>query len=419
MRALLAKPYVGRYFAADTISSLGDYALWLAMGIWVKDLTGSISAASLVMFAYTAGVLFSPMSGAVADRFPRKPLLIWTYLATAAVLAALLTVHDRTEVPVVYAVMFLYGLSGSLTGPTQAALIPALVGRDLIGQANSLQQTLRVGLRLVAPALGTGALVAWGGAAVAAIDAATFVVAAAVLATIKIGDADAPAHGGADQARAGLRAELGAGFRYLLAEPLLRQLTLAVGTALLFTGFSTALGFTVATKVLHHAPSFVAVIVTMQGIGAVLGGLAAAQVLRRIGERGLVVAALVTAAAASLLRAVPQDAVVLAGNVVMGAAVPLLIVGAVTAVQLRTPSHLLGRVSGAGGLAMNLPQTVGQALGAGLVAVVPYVALCAVVAGSLLTAAGYLGVRGRAGSDSVPQGEPAPAAAAASAADGD
>jgi hypothetical protein len=54
------------------------------MGIWVKILTGSSSAAGLVFFAFTCGILLAPVTGLLADRMRRRPLLIASNLAAAA-----------------------------------------------------------------------------------------------------------------------------------------------------------------------------------------------------------------------------------------------------------------------------------------------------------------------------------------------
>jgi hypothetical protein len=56
VRALLAHRDARFYLAGQALSTVGDNALWLAMGIWVKILTGSSSAAGLVFFAFTCGI---------------------------------------------------------------------------------------------------------------------------------------------------------------------------------------------------------------------------------------------------------------------------------------------------------------------------------------------------------------------------
>jgi MFS family permease len=86
MRALLRDRNASLYLGGQVMSLFGDSALWLAMAIWVKVLTGSSSAVGLSWFALAAGSLFGPLGGVLADRFRRLPLLV----ATAPVLAGLL-----------------------------------------------------------------------------------------------------------------------------------------------------------------------------------------------------------------------------------------------------------------------------------------------------------------------------------------
>jgi MFS family permease len=76
------------YIAGQSLSIIGDSALWLAMGIWVKILTGSNSAAGLTFLAFICGYFAAPVSGAVADRFRRRPLLIAANLGTAVIAAS-------------------------------------------------------------------------------------------------------------------------------------------------------------------------------------------------------------------------------------------------------------------------------------------------------------------------------------------
>jgi MFS family permease len=166
------------------LSSIGDNALWLAMGIWVKILTGSNSAAGLVFFAYCCGTLLAPVCGMVADRLPRKPLLGAVNLAGAGLVCLLLLVHTRSEIWLIYVVMFGYGVAGSLIGSTQTALLAVIVPGDLLGDANALLQIGSQGSRLFTPLLGAG-LLAWiGPRPVVALDAGTF--AAAALATFAL-----------------------------------------------------------------------------------------------------------------------------------------------------------------------------------------------------------------------------------------
>ena len=74
MRRLLKVRDARVYLTGQVFSLFGDTALWLAMGIWVKTLTGSNAAAGLVFFFATAPVLLAPLTGLLVDRVRRRPL---------------------------------------------------------------------------------------------------------------------------------------------------------------------------------------------------------------------------------------------------------------------------------------------------------------------------------------------------------
>src|SRR5437764_4177641 len=81
--------------AGQTLTLFGDLALILVLGVWAKDLTGSVSAGGAVFFAMIAPTLLSPVLGCVVDRFPRLRVLIVNDLVTAAGLLPLLAVHGE------------------------------------------------------------------------------------------------------------------------------------------------------------------------------------------------------------------------------------------------------------------------------------------------------------------------------------
>ena len=157
----------------------GDTALWLALAIWAKKLTGSSAAAGMVMFCLAAPQLLAPLSGMVVDRVRRRPLLIAANLATAVAVLPLLLVNDRGDVWILYAVTAAYGVSFSVLGAGESALLATMLPADELADANGVMQTAREGLRLVAPLAGAALFTAAGGAAVVLLDVATFVVAAA------------------------------------------------------------------------------------------------------------------------------------------------------------------------------------------------------------------------------------------------
>ncbi|WBB56639.1 MFS transporter [Verrucosispora sp. WMMD573] len=387
MSRILATRRMRLYVLADTASNLGDFALFLAMAIWVKTISGSTSAAALVMFSFAAGSLLLPAAGLLTDRVRRRPLLIGANLALATVVLLLLLVNGADQIWLVYLVMFAYGALGSVTGPAQLALLPSLVPKDSLGDANGLIQSVRGLLRVFAPVIGAG-LFAWlGPQAVILIDATLFVLAAVALLAVEVNEPK-PTRSGEHWLT-----EISAGLRFIGRTVTLRQLVISCGLAMLVLGFFEAIGLAVVTSGLGHAPTFLGVLGIAQAIGTIVGGVTAGAVMRRTSEGMTVVVGLALVAVSSLLLMIQVTALVIAAMTLLGLCVPWLVVGATTALQRRTPESLLGRTSAAFEFAVTVPQTLSIAVGAALIALLDYRLLLGIVATAVTVSAVYLASR--------------------------
>ena len=312
MRRLIALRDARLYLAGQALSLLGDLSLSLAMGVWVKQLTGSSGAAGLTFVAFLLPQLASPLAGMVVDRTRRRPLLIAVNLASAVAVAPLVLVHDAGDVWIVYAVSLALGASAMVLGAGQSALLVGLLPGELLAHGNAALQTLREGLRLLAPLAGAG-LFAWlGGGAVAALDAATFLAAAAALALMRLRE---PRPRPAARSR---RGELGAGIAHVRATPVLRRLIAAGALAVVALGLSESVLFAVVDDGLHRPPAFLGVLFAVQGAGAVAAGATAPALMARAGERGGCALGMALAAAGLPLLATSSLALVLAGAIVFG-----------------------------------------------------------------------------------------------------
>ena len=374
MREVLANRQVRAYLFAQVLSVFGDTTLWLATGIWVKQLTGSSSAAGMVFFFYLLPYLFSPFAGVVVDRVRRRPLLVWVNLASAVVVLALLAVGGRGSLWLIYTVIFLYGVSGTLVGAAQSALLTTMLPSSLLADANGIMQTGREALRLVAPLLGAG-VVAWIGTAkpIAVFDAATFVVAAIVLIRLKLTERRP------QREPVGWWNEVSAGARHVFATDALRHIMVAAAVTLLVIGFGETIIFPIAQRGLHQPATFVGVLMAINGIGAVAGGLTGARAVRRLGDGAVIGVGLLGMAVGNALEITPNLVVVVVGLIIVGAAIPWVVIAFNTAVQTRTPAHLQGRAFTAADMIATVPQTLSVAAGAALIAVVDYRLLLAIM----------------------------------------
>ena len=379
MRDLLRIRNARIFLLGWSVSVFGDWAIFIALGVWMKDLTDSNGAAGLVFFALALPSLFSPLAGLVVDRVSRRKVMIVTYSVEAVAVLSLLFVHDRDDAWIIYAVAAFYGAAGTLAAAARSAFMTVILPRDLLGEANGLFQTVREGLRLIAPLVGAAIYAALGGGAVAILDSLSFVVVVAALLTLRV---DEPKF---EREEHHFMQELLAGARHIAATIPLRQIVLATGLCLLFVGFSETVIFAVMDEGLGKSPSFFGVLSSLQGVGAIAGGLTAARVLRRIGDVKLVGFGMGMFALGEFSFVSSSVPLVLAGIAVSGAGLAWFIVGFATALQVRTPARLQGRVVGAAETLIGTPQTVSIALGAALVSLVDYRFL--VVTSCLVTAA--------------------------------
>lgn len=366
MRNLLRNHDARLVVAGSTLSILGDRVMFIGLGIWVKELTGSSAAAGLVFFVLTLPYLISPAFGILVDRVRRRPLMIAINLAIGAAVLLLLFVHGREQVWLIYTVAFLYGLAGAILEAGQSALLTVILPAESLGEMNGLLQTFAEGLRLIAPLIGAGLLATVGGGAVAILDAATFGAAALCLSLLHVRE-ERPA-----PPEHHFLHEMSLGVRYVVGTEGLRRIVFTVAVALLVVGFTETLIYQIVDVGLHRPPTFLGVLLSIQGVGAIAGGLSSGRLMRRIGDGRLVGAGLVAGAVGALLVIAANLPMVAMGTAVFGVAVPWVVVGFGTAIQTRTPLLLQGRVAAAAEGIVVAPQTASIAVGAALSTVFDY-----------------------------------------------
>jgi MFS family permease len=397
MRRLIADRNYRRLAIGQTLTQFGDFALMIVLAIWVKSLTGSSALAGLVFLAIAIPALASPLFGMLIDRFPRRRVMIVNDLLSAVAVMSLVVVNGRNDVWVIFAVAVVYGVSSVVTFAARAGLLVSMLPDDLLGDANGLLASAGQGVRIAAPLLGAGLFALWGGPAVAAFDAGTFLASAMLLWLVRSPDLEATNR---DESFVD---ELTAGVRHLWATPELRRIVTVVCVVMVMVGLTEVAFFEVVDRGLHRPPAFLGILATIQGVGAITGGLTAGAVMRRVGETGLAAAGLGAFAIGFSLVAVAVLPTVAAGAIAAGVGNAFFAVGFETLMQRRTAPEMQGRVFGAADAVIALPATLSLAMGAAIVSTVDYrvtfaMGACAVLGGAVAL------VRGRV---VVPRAEPA------------
>jgi MFS family permease len=315
------------------ISLSGGSAAYIALVASIYGRTSSAVWISAAIFAsVVASVASAPLAGWIGDRFDRRRVLIAADLAAALVSLALALSGQP------WVLVALFGLSSvaqSPFEPASAAALPNLVGPANVPRANALVAATSSAAYLAGPLL--GGLVLGAGASpsiVFAVDAATFVVSALLVATIR------PSFGtGATDEHPGLLA----GFRVIVREPRLRIPVLAGMVSLVGVGIVDVASYPLSIE-LHGRTQGYGAMTALLGGGGLLGAALAGRVLRAGSTRVLVWSFAAGAAGLALAGAAPVLALGLGGMAIAGAGRGLGDVAATTLIQERTTDAVRSRV---------------------------------------------------------------------------
>jgi MFS family permease len=384
MRRLAAHRDFRLLFLGHATSLFGDRALFVVLGIWALALTGSTGAGALAFGFLAVAGLLAPAAGVIADRFPRRVVLVANDLSTAVVVLALLFVRSADDVWIIYLVALAYGFSQQLGAAARGGLVAGMVPDELLPLANGVLESARSGIRIAAPAAGAGLYVLLGGGAVAVLDAATFVVSAGCLMRVRAPDIERVAGGRVQLS------ELMAGFRHFSATPELRAVLPAIVFGAAGVGLAEVIPFAVVHDGLHARGAVLGVLGAFHGAGAIVGGLSTGRLIDQVGEARSLGLWLGVGACGMAAYTLPTLSVTLTAALLFGGCLAGVIVSWTTLIQRRTPTELRGRASAAGEALASLPYVTAIGLGSALVTIIDYRLLTVTAAAGLAAAALYL-----------------------------
>jgi MFS family permease len=343
MVAALRVPAFAWYWSGQLVSVIGTWSQVVAVSWLVLDLTHSAVALGTITLLQTLPILALALPGGViADRVPRRRLLIATQVALAAqaIALGLLVALHLVTIWEIGLLSFVLGTANALNGPAQQAFVPELVGRELVPDAVALNSVQFNTARMIGGAVGGLAVAAWGVSGALFFNAATFLPILVVLMVIRAAHA-APR----PAAHASVLADLRAGLDYALRTNPVRRVVLVLGVVgLLGYNWQVAVPL-IARFMLHRQVTGYGAL--MSALGA--GSLAAAILLardQRASEHRLMAGAVVLGgvlAALGLSYSYPASLVLLA---VGGFAGLVATITANTRLQMLTPDELRGRVMG-------------------------------------------------------------------------
>jgi MFS family permease len=197
-----------------TVSLIGDGFFLVAIAWQVFDLWNSPTALAVVGVAETIPIVaFVLVGGVVADRFERRKVLIFSSALRGIAVGVLgvLASTGAVELWHIFVLSAFFGAGQAFQGPAAGAIIPDLVPRHLLVEANSLSQFVRQGaFAFVGPAVGGFVVHSVGAGSAFLIDAATFGFAIVALLLLRPRPAAASSEGATS-----VRRDIAEGLRYV------------------------------------------------------------------------------------------------------------------------------------------------------------------------------------------------------------
>jgi MFS family permease len=339
----------GPVLAAFGVSSLGDGMRTAALPLLaVTVTTDPVAVAAIAVFGRLPWILVALFSGAIADRYDRRALMVAVDLCRALVVIGLVAfiISDADHLVLLYAVALLLGIGETLFDTATQGLLPQVVPKENLGKANGNLFTLNlVAGSFAGPPLG-GWLFSIGRIVPFLVDAATFAVAAILVAVHRVTLGPAPQE---HVERQSILADVGEGLRWVRDHDLIRSFV-AVSTVVNFTQSAIqSVLVLLATQVLGLSPAGFGILLTASGVGGFVAGVLSSRIGGRLGVPRVLFPAIMLTIPLFVLIALANDVYTVAAAIGLNA-----FFGVMASVQMAVlrqrivPNRLLSRVSSVG-----------------------------------------------------------------------
>ena len=398
MLRILRQPNFARLWLGGLISLTGDWILIVGLPFEIYRRTGSTLATGAMVLAFLVpSIALGSVAGVFVDRWDRKRLMVVINLALAVCILPLLAI-DALGIWIAYVVLFVASCLELLFRPAEGALLPNLLENpdDDLVTANALNGINNHLARLIGPAIG-GVIVATGGLmAVTIIDGVSFLLAAALIGSIRTSRSRPVRHSSLEHQAATAWRRLGLewrdGLRVVLHHPVLKGLLVFFVITRIGEGLTVTLFVPWATDSLRSDSTGYGLLLSTQAIG----GLAGAVVIGRMGSRvnplrlvivGSLIFGLIDLGLFTYPAIYPHIGPALVVMVIVGVPGAAMMAGIATLEQTLAADSHRGRVIGALGAVGAAGSLVG-AVAAGFLGEVVPILLLLVVQGSGYVIAG-------------------------------
>jgi MFS family permease len=272
-----------RLWAATTVSYFGSFITRTALPLAAILMLGAgpLEISALRGLELVAGLLVGLVVGAWVDRLRRRPIMVGADLGRAALLATIpvAAVAGVLALPQLLIVAFLTAILTTCFDVASRTYLPTIVSKPQLVTANSALTASASAAEFTGFGV-SGFLIQLFTAPIAiAVDAASFVVSALALGSIRQPEPPVPAV----VDREPVLREIRDGLRVVLGSPTLRAIAAAHGSTHLLWGIFGTVYLLFATRDLALGPAAIGIIAGVGGAGSFLGAAVAGRVIARLG----------------------------------------------------------------------------------------------------------------------------------------
>jgi MFS family permease len=340
MRVVTGNREFRKLWVGQAVSASGSAITTVAMPLVAVVSLGASPVEMGLLSALTVlpHLVFGLPAGVWVNRWSRRRVMIVADVGRALLLGAIpvLSAFGLLRMEHLYVVAALAGVLTLFSDTASMTLLPALVPREDLMQANSASMLNQTVASSTGPSI-AGALTQVAGAAFAiAVDALSFVVSAVASYLIKEPTVVVPPSG---------QARLLVGLRVLFGNPVLSALTLSATIAAIAGALQGPLIVLYLVRDLHWPPVLVGVAITVAGVSSVLATLVAPLFSRTLGIGRAYLSGQLLASLAPAVLAVGWTPLVLVAQFLAGSGMPLYGVPQRTLRQSLVPAHLLAQAT--------------------------------------------------------------------------
>lgn len=329
------------------MSNLGDGVFVIALPLLATRVTDDPVSVSLIAAFFTIPwLLFALPVGVIIDRSDRRKVLVVADLCRAALVGALALIVAFGEVQIwmLWVLAFGLGVGEVFFDSGSQTILPVIVPEAQLERANGFFYATEVSTNtFIGMPLG-GALIAVAVWLPFGVDAASFVLAATLAATVRGSFRPTPAT--PKSGPKGMVADMRGGMRWLLDNALLRSLVIVVALMNLAFAATQATFVLFAKDELNISDGAFGPLLALVGLGALLAGLTGGKIIGALGRRtAMVAAALTPAVTSALIGLFPRAWLAIPLTAVQAFATTIWSILAVSLRQLIVPTHLFGRIN--------------------------------------------------------------------------